>query len=399
MEPKIIHVTKTLYGGGGEYAQRLSQALSIAGQDCTVLSLDGGLLPSDTGTLGKLSTAYDRVLTSLINRCSTAPFSSSLRISRFRPIYQISSIDIVHLHSITGFIGTRGLRNLIPKGAKVFWTAHNPWAFTAGCVLYQGCDLYRSGCTRCPILKFPVSSLSKLEYQVKADFIRDYNIQPIANSEWMASMLRKSPWFSHVHDIPIIKPIVQSCFHVGEKSRMDQNLSCDGKVVIGLGARSLTDRYKGIKEFFDYLPVDATWIKKVRFLLFGEGSLSLPANLDVQMMGALRTPEAMADAYRSMDVYVSPTSMETFGMTLIESQACGTPVVAFESGGTPEAVCPDGGILIPLGKFQKIYSAIDQIVKNPSVLISRGERASAWVAERHAPDVVALKQQNIYERG
>lgn len=397
MEPKIIHISKSLYGGGGEYASRLSQALESAGCDSRVISLDGGLLPF-AGASGKLSAVYDRILTSVINRRSTAPFSSFLRVSRFNPSQTISEGDIVHLHSITGFIGNRGLRSLIPKGARVFWTAHNPWTFTAGCVLYQGCDRYQSGCNACPILNYPVKSLSKLEYRIKADFIRDYNIQPIANSEWMASMLRKSPWFSHVDDIPIIKPIVQSCFHVGGKSRTDKKLPSDDKVVIGLGARSLTDHYKGIKEFFDYLPTDAPWIKKVRFLLFGEGSLSLPRNLDVQMMGALRSPEEMADAYRSMDLYVSPTSMETFGMTLVEAQACGTPVIAFETGGTPEAVCPEAGILIPQGDFQKLYSAIDQIVMDPSVLISRGERASAWVAERHAPDVVALKQQNVYER-
>ena len=398
MESKIFHLTKTLYGGGGEYAQRLSQALDSVGCDSRVISLDGGLAPIRTGGTGRISAVYDRVLSSVINRRSTAPFSSSLRLSCFRPTVLISKNDIVHLHSITGFIGSRGLRSLIPKGAKVFWTAHNPWTFTAGCMLYQGCDLYQSGCVDCPILKFPIRSLSKLEYQAKADFIRDYNVQPIANSVWMAAMLRKSPWFSHVHDIPIIKPIVQPCFHVGEKKRMDQKLSSDDKVVIGLGARSLTDHYKGIKEFFDYLPADAPWIKKVRFLLFGEGTLSLPPQLDVRLMGALRTSEAMADAYRSMDLYVSPTSMETFGMTLVEAQACGTPVIAFEVGGTPEAVSPQDGVLVPAGDFQQIYSAIDQIVMDPSVLISRGDNASAWVAERHSPDVVALKQQNVYEQ-
>lgn len=398
MESKIVHLTRTLYGGGGEYASRLSQALESAGCDSRVISLDGGLQPLGAGATGRMFAVYDRILTSVINRGSTAPFSSFLRISRFKPSRMISEVDIVHLHSITGFIGNQGLRSLIPKGAKVFWTAHNPWTFTAGCVLYQGCDRYQSGCNACPILKFPVRSLSKLEYRFKADFIRDYNVQPIANSEWMASMLRKSPWFSHVHDIPVIKPIVQKCFRAGGKMRMDQKFPSDNKVVIGLGARSLTDHYKGIKEFFDNLPTDAPWLKKVRFLLFGEGSLSLPPNLDVQMLGALKSPDAMADAYRSMDVYVSPTSMETFGMTLVEAQACGTPVIAFETGGTPEAVCPEGGILIPLGDFKKMYSAIDQIVMDPPVLISYGERASAWVAERHAPDVVALKQQNVYER-
>lgn len=396
MHSKVYQITRTLFGGGGEYAQRLSQALVNAGHDSRVFSLDGGLHPLGTGATERLSAVYDRILTSVINRCSTAPFSSFLRISRYKPSQTISEGDIVHLHSITGFIGSRGLRSLIPKGAKVFWTAHNPWTFTAGCVLYQGCDRYQTGCNECPILRFPVSSLSKLEYRLKADFIRDYNIQPIANSEWMASMIRRSPWFSHVRDIPVIKPIVQPCFHVGGKRRMDNGLSCDGKVVIGLGARSLTDHYKGIKEFFDNLPTDAPWIKKVRFLLFGEGSLSLPPNLDVQMMGALRSPEAMADAYRSMDLYVSPTSMETFGMTLVEAQACGTPVLTFSTGATPEAVCPGAGWLVNNGDFLSLYELIRGLCERGD-LLDQGLKASQWVSKHHGSDVIAEDQIKIYE--
>jgi glycosyltransferase involved in cell wall biosynthesis len=264
-------------------------------------------------------------------------------------------------------------------------------------VLYQGCDRYQSGCKSCPILKFPVSALSKLEYRSKADFIRDYNVQPIANSEWMAAMLRQSPWFSHVRDIPIIKPIVHPCFHVGEKRRMDNALSCNGKVVIGLGARSLTDHYKGIKEFFDNLPNDAPWLNKVIFLLFGEGSLSLPPNLDVQMMGALRSPEAMADAYRSMDLYVSPTSMETFGMTLVEAQACGTPVIAFETGGTPEAVSPGAGWLIPNGDFHALYDQIESCLEDLINLREAGERACVWVQDNNGGTAVAAHILNIYQ--
>jgi putative colanic acid biosynthesis glycosyltransferase len=245
-------------------------------------------------------------------------------------------------------------------------------------------------------MKFPVSYLSRLEYRSKADFIRDYNVQPIANSEWMAAMLRKSPWFSHVRDIPVIKPIVQPCFHVGVKSRMDQNLPSDDKVVIGLGARSLTDHYKGIKEFFDNLPADAPWIKKVRFLLFGEGSLSLPPTLDVQMMGALRSPDSMADAYRSMDLYVSPTSMETFGMTLVEAQACGTPVLTFSTGATPEAVCPGAGCLVNNGDFGSLYELIGDLIERED-LLDQGLKASQWVSKHHGSDVIADDQIKIYE--
>jgi len=213
----------------------------------------------------------------------------------------------------------------------------------------------------------------------------------------MATMLKKSPWFSHVQDIPVIKPIVQTCFDDVEKSRLNQTLSSHEKVVIGLGARSLTDHYKGIKEFFDNLPVDAPWIKKVRFLLFGEGTLNLPPNLDVEMLGALRTPEAMADAYRSMDMYVSPTAMETFGMTLVEAQACGTPVIAFSTGATPEAVCHEAGWLVNCGDYTSLYELIETLCESRAELNERGINAAQWVARHHSSDVIAAEQIRAYK--
>jgi glycosyltransferase involved in cell wall biosynthesis len=167
-------------------------------------------------------------------------------------------------------------------------------------------------------------------------------------------------------------------------------------VVIGLGARSLTDQFKGIKEFFEYLPLDAPWIKNVKFVLFGEGTLNLPPNLDVEMLGPLMTSDAMVDAYCAMDIYVSPTSMETFGMTLVEAQACGTPVVAFSTGATPEAICPEGGWLLRKDDFSALYELLETLCKRRDDLIVRGLNSAQWVFKHHSSDVIAIEQAQIY---
>jgi len=395
----IFHVTSSLFGGGGAYASRLSNSLESIGYDSLVLSPERNLHLINNSIVDRASQVIDRGTCSLINRRSTSPFHSFSLLRRWRSDETIRHSDIIHLHSISGFIGARGLNALIPRGAKVFWTVHNPWAFTAGCVVYEGCNLFESGCRGCPILMHPMQWVSSRDFEAKASFIKRYNITPIANSVWMATLMRRSQLFSRLSEIPIVKPIVDEHFCIGDGAlqRKKLNIQTD-KYVVGLGARALTDSFKGIEDFFRKLPLQSKWIKHVTFLLFGDGTLSLPEGIDCRFVGAVHSPRQMADLYLAMDLFVSPSMMETFGMTLIESQACGTPVVAFSTGGTPEAISPDAGWLIPNGDFHALYEQIETCLNDLPYLREAGKRGSSWVLENHGESAIAALQSHIYNR-
>ncbi|HEV8025211.1 MAG TPA: D-inositol-3-phosphate glycosyltransferase [Candidatus Nanopelagicales bacterium] len=68
----------------------------------------------------------------------------------------------------------------------------------------------------------------------------------------------------------------------------------------------------------------------------------------------------LADLYRAADVTVVPSYSESFGLVAIESQACGTPVVASAVGGLPTAV-GDGGILVDGHDPRDFARAIERI--------------------------------------
>ena len=76
-------------------------------------------------------------------------------------------------------------------------------------------------------------------------------------------------------------------------------------------------------------------------LAFGEGAVPVPDRLNVRFTGGIRERHDLARLLAAADVFVSASLMETYGLTLVESMACGTPVVAFRVGGIPEAA-PDG---------------------------------------------------------
>ncbi len=394
----IHHLTKSHIGGGGVYAERLSDALCTTGYPSAVLCAeDGSLTPS-----GRLAPLFDRVLAGVLHRCSSQTFHTFLRRTCWRPAAKIGPSDVVHLHSVTGFIGVRGLRRLIPRGAKVFWTGHNPWMFTGGCVAYAGCDNFERSCRQCPILPPPLRAWARVEHQAKASFAREYSVQPIANSEWMAGWIKRSTIYGGTGDIPVVPPIVEATFRPGSDgmaARARLEIPPE-RFVIGLSSRAVTDVGKGIGRFFEALCPDWPLAGQTTFLILGDGRIPMPSHADHRFTGHVASPSALAEHYRAMDLFVSPSAMETFGMALLEAQACGTPVAAFATGGTPEAVCPDPVCrLVPNGDFGALLGAIEAASAGRGQRAGKAEFLHQWVAARHSPDVIVSKQIDVYRKG
>ena len=72
----------------------------------------------------------------------------------------------------------------------------------------------------------------------------------------------------------------------------------------------------------------------------------------------------LAEFYSAADVYVNPTQNDTFPTTNIESIACGTPVVTYNAGGSPEILDEHTGIVVNRDDINALHKAIDSILAN-----------------------------------
>lgn len=437
---KIWHLTRTAWGGAGQYCLRLSAALRRRGLDSHVLL--GDSRPTEGAELispptNPFSKTLARLWIGLLNRCACATFHTGYRFGRWQPPQPIAPGDIVHLHGLTGWLGFNALEAIIPPGARVFWTAHDLWILSGGCVVHNGCDRYTQACRSCPLLPWPMSSLSRLEWNRKRRFIRRRRVRPLANSRWTAQRIGVSPLFSTRPDVPIVPPIVDEAYFATPPLPglpQELNLSPD-RFVIGLGARALTDIAKGIPEFLDHLAHHSSLKCRVTVLLAGDGTIvgrvpspgahnhsepvgrvpppgtqsgtnsgaacphpAMPASLDCRFLGPLTDPHQLARFYRACDFFISPSHMETFGMMLLEAQACGTPVLAFSVGGTAEAVCPQGthGLVAP-NDFHAMLSKLSSLMAQKKKLHELGQQAGLWVKQNFSADTIAQRQQAIYE--
>jgi glycosyltransferase involved in cell wall biosynthesis len=164
----------------------------------------------------------------------------------------------------------------------------------------------------------------------------------VANSQWLAEIAGRSPIAKACGGMRVILPgIDTTVFRPQDKNlcRKHLDLPADAFIVVTGGA-SLTDANKNVPwllEQLSHLPD----VSGIIVLAFGEGAATVPDRLNVRFTGGVRDRHDLARLFAAADVFVSASQMETYGLTLVEAMACGTPVVAFRVGAIPEAA-PDG---------------------------------------------------------
>jgi glycosyltransferase involved in cell wall biosynthesis len=126
----------------------------------------------------------------------------------------------------------------------------------------------------------------------------------------------------------------------------------------------------------------------VRLYLVGLGPYSeaLAAALpDAVFLGYLKG-EALAKAYASADVFVFPSTTDTFGNVVLEAQASGLPVIVSDVGG-PKELVDDGatGIVTKAHDAEDFARAIERISRDPKLRTRMGQEARQRVIDRSWP--------------
>ncbi len=145
--------------------------------------------------------------------------------------------------------------------------------------------------------------------------------------------------------------------------------------------------WKGVDTAIRALP----HIPGATLLIAGEGEerqrlAALAADLDVEarvrFLGTVPR-EALPRIYSSVDLLLATSfASETFGISLVEAQACGLPVVAANFGGFPEVVNTDTtGVLVPPRDVAALAAAVNTLLQDPARLTAMAAAAPNWAAQ------------------
>lgn len=126
--------------------------------------------------------------------------------------------------------------------------------------------------------------------------------------------------------------------------------------IIAISNKGLSDICK-LRELLDHNSYEITVIG-----LKQEEINRLPAGI----IGLPRTNSAdeLANLYSQTDVFINPTYADTFPTTNLEAMACGTPVITYRTGGSPESITPETGFVVEQGDINGLVKAIEQIRSN-----------------------------------
>ncbi len=257
--------------------------------------------------------------------------------------------DLVHLHNIHGH--DCHLEKLFAyfknHNTKLVWTFHDCWAFTGYCPHFAmcGCDKWQTTCSDC-IQRRGYSwffDRSRRMFQRKKRLIEGLDLTVVAPSQWTAEMAKQS--FFKDNPVKVIYNGVDvSVFQPTPNTfKDDYNAASDKKIVLGVafgwGPRKGLDVMIELAKRLDS--------KRYQVVLVGTDD-AVDQQLPAEILSIHRTQNQaeLAQMYTAADVFVNPTREEVLGLTNIEANACGTPVVTFRTGGSPECIDASSGVVV-----------------------------------------------------
>lgn len=338
---------------------------------------------------------------------SSNPFHRSLNLMRtggmaipgFEP-------DLVHLH----WVGSNALSldeiNTIP--VPVVWTLHDSWPF-AGAEhhpSYPQDDRFVTGYQRGNRVHSSRVDVDGLIWKRKhAHWRRSFHL--VAPSSWMAEQAARSRLMGAQPITTIPNPVPTSPVptfparaSVDGQERARRGIGAGEFVVVTSGMGGTHIESKGWPILRDSLSELARQGVPVHLLLIGQSRLptDLPTGIRCTVTGVLDGADQVSRALSCADVFVTTSTIESFGLAAAEASANGLPVIASGSSGLRDVV-EDGatGWLVEPGDVASLVSALSHAHRDPVEARVRGENGreraqSLWSMER-----VGTAYRTLYE--
>lgn len=258
--------------------------------------------------------------------------------------------DLLWLHNLHDyFINIDMLFDWIKSRPQmeVKWTQHDCWAFTGHCAYFTmtKCEQWKTHCMDCPEkTPFPQDSLfnqCKRNFdRKKKTFIGVKNMTLISPSQWLADLIKES--FLKEYPVQVVHNTIDTNVFKPTPSGFRKQYGLEDKKIV-LGVASPWSKRKG---FEDFLKLSHMLSDEYVIVLVGLSEKQMEG-LPENIFGIQRTNDAkeLAGIYTAADVFVNPTYEDNYPTVNLEAKACGTPVITYDTGGSPESAGIDNSVI------------------------------------------------------
>ena len=341
------------FGSTGRLAAEKCRELMREGHEC-VLAYGRKEARCDGVPTVRIGTDWDCRINVLENRLlDNQGFGTKAATRRFLDWVRQYDPDVIWLHNIHGYYIHIGLLFAYLKtcGKEIRWTLHDCWSFTGHCAYfdYVGCEQWKTGCHHCPQKRaYPASLLldrSRENYETKrALFTGVPNLTLITPSRWLAELVKQS--YLRDYPVEVMENQVNRDIFRPTPGDFRRSHGLEDKFVI-LGVASVWEERKGLK---DFLALSQMLDTRFQIVLIGLNPKQLET-LPKEILGLPRTDNIglLVQAYSEADVFVCPSTEETFGMTVLEAACCGTKTIVYQDTACEEVAASFGGVAVQRG--------------------------------------------------
>ena len=386
---KILHINTYSTGGAATAAIRLHQALLKSGYDSKILFLKG------TGTI---ENGYYWNIKEKVAIKKSFPIRFSKKIKRivqeilpyrFKQRYKSDNLimpdveiftspisefvieehkllkeaDVIQLHWVSDFLNWKDFFEKVTK--PIFWYFHDMNPILGG--VHYSDDLRR----------IQGSEIQKREIQfnrIKEDsLIKVRNLSIQCDSDWLTKETLKSGRFVNVKNVETIHYSLDfDVFYPLDKETIKKNLGVNSNyTVILFGCENLQNQRKGL----DLLIAAINSIeekKNIILVTFGSGLDLLHetgGEFIIKNFGKINNLDLQRIVYSVADFFIIPSRQEAFGQTALESLACGTPVIGFNTGGIPDIIENEvNGLLVDKITSKDLKDNIVRLIEDKELL-------------------------------
>lgn len=365
--PKLLQINITAnWGSTGKIAELIGKSAVDKGWDSIIVY--GERANPSSSALIHVGSGVNRFL----HYSEQLLFDNEGQASRFvtkRFINEIKRIspDIIHLHNIHDhFLNYKILFTFLNStDIPIVWTFHDFWAVTGRCYHFVTSDCYKwtTECQLCP--------QSKRMLPANGDYVRAFFLQKkqlltanndlhiVAVSDWVGECVKKS--FLGGKDLRVIYNGVDCSVFKPTAGFSHPKITEKSFVLLAVSSQWKSKK-KGLQ---DYLLLSKLLKENEVIVLVGVNK-KIIAKLPDNIIGITNTnnQRELAAIYTRADVVLSFSQAETFGMTIVESYACGTPAVVYNNTALPALITSDTGFTVPNNDYKAAYEAIQTIKKN-----------------------------------
>jgi len=406
-----VHSSDNAYGGGIIAMLRLHQGLKEAGVDSKILCNRKTLKNFDS-----ISIPRSRLLKRLESELGRVTIRLGLNdvhnISTFGIKRQgaYTEADILHFQGIHGGFFNYLAIPLLAADKPTVFTLHDMWALTGHCAYSYDCERWKTGCGKCP---YPdttppiMMDNTRLEWKLKNWVYSHANLTIITASTWTTDLARQS-MLNHfpIHHIPygvdteVYEPIEP------EQCRSVLGIPPRKRVLAFMAMRMDREHPEGYRKGGDLLLKalqmlpESLKAETVLLLIGREGEeIAKAAGIQTLYLGYVFSDRLKAIAYSAADLFVSPARAEAFGIVLLESMACGTPVVAFRVGGISDPVRPGiTGYLAKPENVQDLCNGITQLLEDDSLRSRMSQQCRAIALKEYTLELYVQRHIELYHQ-